>query len=298
MASTVKAHLALIVSGILFGANYWVAKGLMPGYMLPMQIIFVRGLASLILFWIVASFISDQKIPRKDHVLLALCGLFGIAINQAFFFIGLNLTSPVDTALIHSGSPVIVLIFSAWLAGEKTGQSKIMGIALGAVGAVLLVLQGNLSSGGGSHLLGNSLIFLNIVSYSLYLVLIKPLMARYNAFTIMKWVFLYGFIFVLPFCVTSVQIINFPAFNAYAWFALVYIVIGTTFITYLLTTISLKTVSAGIAGYYIYMQPVIAALIGIVLFNERLTSAKMVAATLVFAGVYLVNRKKESKRGA
>ncbi|NTW23487.1 MAG: DMT family transporter [Lentimicrobium sp.] len=298
MTETTKAHLALIISGLLFGANYWIAKGLMPDHLQPMQIIFIRGLVSLILFWLVAFAKDNQPIAGKDHLLLALGGLTGIAVNQTFFFIGLSLTSPVDTALIHSASPIVVLLFSAWLAGEKTGRSKISGIGLGALGAVLLVFQGNFNSTGGNHLLGNTLIFLNIISYSLYLVIIKPLMAKYSAVTLMKWVFLYGFLFVLPFCLPSASKINFNSFTTYTWLSMFYIVMGTTFITYLLTSFSLKTVSAGIAGYYIYMQPVIAALIGIVIFGESLTIIKLTAATMVFTGVFLVNRNPSFKKGA
>ncbi len=299
MPDSTKAHLALIVSGLLFGANYWIAKGLMPIYMQPMQIIFVRGTLALLLFWLAALIYKPQAITsRKDHLILALCGLTGISLNQAFFFTGLSLTSPVDTALIHSGSPIMVMLFSVWLASEKTGRSKIAGMILGAAGAFLLVLQGKFSSGGENHLLGNTLIFMNIVSYSLYLVMIRPLMQKYSAITIMKWVFLYGFLFVLPFCIPSALMIQLSTFTPLAWFSILYIVIGTTFITYLLTSYSLRTVSAGVAGYYIYMQPVIAALIGIVLFNEILTTAKILAAAMVFAGVFLVNRPADVRKGA
>lgn len=291
MTESTKAHLALTLSGLLFGANYWIAKGLMPLYMQPMQIIFVRGAMALVLFWLVSLLFKDSTIPeRKDHRILALCGLTGIALNQALFFTGLSLTSPVDTALIHSGSPVIVLLFSIWLAGEKTGKSKITGMALGATGAVLLVFQGNFNEDGKNQLLGNVLIFMNIVSYSLYLVMMKPLMQKYSVITIMKWVFLYGFLFVLPFSLPSFIGMTTNNFTPFAWFSIIYIVVGTTFITYFLTSYSLRTVSAGVAGYYIYMQPVIAALIGILLFNENLTPSKIMAAILVFTGVFLVNR--------
>jgi drug/metabolite transporter (DMT)-like permease len=291
MTESTKAHLALTLSGLLFGANYWIAKGLMPLYMQPMQIIFVRGAMALVLFWLVSLLFKDSTIPeRKDHRILALCGLTGIALNQALFFTGLSLTSPVDTALIHSGSPVIVLLFSIWLAGEKTGKSKITGMALGATGAVLLVFQGNFNADGKNQLLGNALIFMNIVSYSLYLVMMKPLMQKYSVITIMKWVFLYGFLFVLPFSLPSFIGMTTNNFTPFAWFSIIYIVVGTTFITYFLTSYSLRTVSAGVAGYYIYMQPVIAALIGILLFNENLTPSKIMAAILVFTGVFLVNR--------
>jgi len=298
MTATARAHLALIVSGLLYGANYWVAKGLMPGFMQPMQIIFIRGFTSLILLWLFAFFINDRHVEKRDHLILAACGLTGIAINQTFFFLGLNLTSPVDAALIHSGSPVIVLLFSVLIAGEKAGWSKIAGIAIGAFGAVLLVLMGNFNNGGNNHLLGNMLILFNIVSYSLYLVMVKPLWAKYKALTIMKWVFLYGFIFIFPFCINGIGDLSFSSFTPYAWFAISYIVIGTPFFSYLLTTYSLKTLSAGTAGYYIYMQPVIAASIGIIFFKESPALIKIIAAIMVFTGVFLVNRNPSIRKGA
>jgi len=298
MKAETKAHLALITSGILFGANYWIAKGLMPDYLEPMQIILIRSIASLGLFWLAASIQGKQRVERKDHLVLALCGLTGIAINQAFFFIGLNYTSAVDTALIHSASPIMVLLFSAWLIGEKIGSSKITGIAFGAAGSVLLVLQGKSGNGGSHPLLGNFLILLNIISYSIYLVLLKPLMARYDAATIMKWVFLYGFIFVFPFCLPSASSLPISELPLKAWLSMAYIIVGTTFLTYLLTTYSLRTVSAGVAGYYIYMQPVLAALIGVALFNEKLTMVKTMATLLVFAGVFMVNRRSCAKTNA
>lgn len=293
-----KAHLALSGSGVLFGANYWIAKGLMPDFLKPLQIIFIRGLASLILFWAMAAIYRNQNVAKKDHFMLALCGLTGITINQIFFFTGLNLTSPFDTALIHSGSPVMVLLFAVWLNGERSGPARITGILLGAAGAVLIILQGNAGTRSTNPMLGNSLIFLNILSYSLYLVLIKPLLARYNTATVMKWVFLYGFLLALPFCLPLVWEIRLTILTPGAWYSLVYIVIGTTFLTYFLTTYALRTVSAGIAGYYIYLQPVIAALIGIFFFEEQLSAAKIIAALLVFAGVYLVNKKSRIRKDA
>ena len=297
MNKTSRAHLFLIVSGLLFGANYWIAKGLMPDFMQPAQIIFVRCLSAVALFWLVSAITQKEKVCRRDHFLLALGGLTGISVNQTFFFSGLSLTSPVDAALLHSGSPVVVLLFSTLLAREKINLSKIAGILMGASGAVALVLHGNAAeSGSGNHLLGNTLIILNIVSYSLYLVIIKPLMVRYRAITIMKWVFLYGFLLILPYSLNSVSSIGFGKFSDFAWFSLAYIVLGTTFLTYLMTSYSLRYVSAGTAGYYIYLQPVIAAFIGITFFRESPSFIKMLAAALVFAGVFLVNRKEGLKK--
>lgn len=293
---TTLAHLGLFTSGLLFGASYWIAKGLMPDFMQPMQIIFCRGLVALTLFWLVSLFQKPTIIQPKDHAMLAICGLLGITINQAFFFWGLSYTSPVDTSLIHSASPAMVMLFSAIIAKERPGISGIGGIALGALGSVILIYQGKNATGGNNHLLGNSLIFINIMAYSLYLVLVKPLMTRYNAVAVMKWSFAYGFLFMLPFCYKSAYTIQWAQLTANAWFAITYIVIGTTFIAYLLTTFSLKSLSAGVAGYYIYMQPVIAAAMGILIYGETISASKILAAILVFAGIFMINKRLSLKQ--
>ena len=299
-SARLQAHSALFFSGILFGANYWIAKGLMPEYMNPMQIIFYRGVITMLLFQLLSSILGTEKVRRRDLGMLALCGLLGVAINQLFFFTGLNYTSPVDTALIHAGSPLMVLTFSALIIGEKASPLKIAGILIGGVGAVLLVLQGQSATAGSNQLLGNVLIFINIMAYSLYLVLVKPLMARYSPVTVLKWVFTFGFFMVLPFSVSEANTIDWSHFTTGAWLSIIYIIVGTTFLTYLLTTFSLKTLSAGTAGYYIYMQPLIAGSIGILFYNEKFTLIKLIAALVVFAGVYLVIRpapKKSVEKG-
>lgn len=291
-----RAHAALFFSGVLFGANYWIAKGLMPEYMSPMQIIFYRGLITMLLFQLLSVVVGVEKTSKRDIVRLAVCGLLGVAVNQMFFFTGLNYTSPVDTALIHAGSPLMVLTFSALIIGERASPLKITGILLGGAGAVLLVLQGKSGAAGSHQLLGNALIFFNIMAYSLYLVLVKPIMAKYSPVTVLKWVFTFGFFMVLPFSVSEAHTVNWENFSVSAYLSIIYIIIGATFLTYLLTIFSLKTLSAGTAGYYIYMQPFIAATIGILFYNEKFTAIKLIAALVVFAGVYLVI-KPEAKKG-
>lgn len=290
VSASAKAHAALFFSGLIFGANYWIAKGLMPVFMQPMQIVFYRGIITVSLFYIIWRFSGSEKVEKRDLARLIICGMLGVAVNQVFFFTGLNFTSPVDTSLIHAASPLMVLLFSVLINHEKAGMAKITGILLGGAGAVLLILSGKLSTHGSNQFLGNILIFINILAYSLYLVLVKPLMAKYSAITVLKWVFLSGFIFVVPFSLQDAFQVSWGSLSAYAWFALIYIILGATFFTYLLTIFSLRTLSAGTAGYYIYMQPLIASFIGIVFLGEQLSLKKILAAAVIFAGVYLVLR--------
>ena len=290
-----RAHLSMFAATLLFGLNYWVAKGLMPDHLLPMQIIFLRVLGTLIISWIIVLSIKnlrDLRIDRADFPRLILSSLLGVGINQVCFFTGLNLSTPVDAAIINSINPILVLVFSALILHESIRRQRLVGIILGATGALLLILFGNSHLMGG-HLQGNLFIVANITAWSLYLVISKPLMVKYNPFVMMKWIFLFGFIEILPFTVVPTMQLNLLSLDAYTWLALLYIVVGTTFLAYFFISFSLKRLSSTVIAYYTYLQPVLVAGIGIMMFAEKISWVKIVSALLVFAGIYFVTRRSK-----
>jgi len=295
--NNLRAHSSMLAATLLFGANYWIAKGLMPNHLLPMQIIFLRVSGTLIIAWIIQLSIKELRvlrIERSDYPRLILSSLLGVAINQMMFFTGLNQTTPVDAAIINSANPILVLVFAAWILKEKIGSSRLGGIILGATGAILIILFGNPLSLGGGHFTGNMFIIANTAAWSLYLVISKPLMVKYNSFVIMRWMFLIGFIGVFPFTIQQALEIDFKSFDSYTWFAILYIIIGTTFLAYFFITYSLKRLSSSVVAYYTYIQPVLVAAIGIIIFTEKISWVKTASALLVFAGIYFVTRRNKA----
>ncbi|MEI7597507.1 MAG: DMT family transporter [Bacteroidota bacterium] len=295
MTQNAKAHIANGVSTLLFGLNYWIAKGLMPDYFSPMQIIFFRTAGATLFFFVISMFFKNAKIESNDHLKIAIAALFGISINQAMFFVGLNLSTPIETSIIHASSPILVVVFATYLLKESFSIRKIIGLMLGAIGAFILILWGKDFSLGSKGLLGNIFILTNISAYALYLVLIKPLMQKYKPINVIRWTFFYGFIFVIPFIAYPTTQISFSNIPFDKILSLVYVVIATTIITYLLTMYSLTKLSASVVGYYIYMQPLIVAIIGLWLSAEQITAYKVVAAILIFFGVYLVSKKSNNQ---
>ncbi|AMC11116.1 hypothetical protein Lupro_07575 [Lutibacter profundi] len=292
-----KAHLALLGANIIYGINHIVAKGIMPNKIGPSAFIFLRILGAGLLFWIIKSFIKE-KIHKKDFKLLAISGLLGVAINQLLFFHGLNLTSPIDASIIITAVPVMVLIFGVFILKEKLTSYKIAGIIIGGIGAVLLIAYGS-KSGGTSSILGNIYIFLNAMSYALYLVLIKPLMKKYKPLTVISWVFLFGFLFMLPFGLPDVIKTNFYAFTLNTYLTVAFVVIGTTFLTYLLNIYALTKVSPSVNGSYIYLQPVIsflmvsfyAYILGYNEYARDINLIKILSCFMVIIGVSLISKK-------
>jgi drug/metabolite transporter (DMT)-like permease len=290
MKDTTKAHLALLTTTLIFGLAYNIVKSLMPVMLSPLQLIFIRLLGGMLIFWFFQRLFVPEKVDRKDLIMLAVCGMFGFALNQTLFYEGLNLSTPLDASLIHVLNPIVVMIFASFILGEKVTWKKAGGIALGASGVLILMLCGGNMSFAGNHTFGNILIFLNLIFYALYLVLIKPLVGKYHTTTILKWVSFFGFLFVLPFSIKPALAINFAAITAAAWLGIIYIILLNTFVAYLLINFALKSVSATVVSYYSYLQPVIAAVMSVTIGQGGITAPKIAAAILIFSGVYVVNQ--------
>ncbi len=299
MRDTIKAHVALILVNLIYGANYVIAKEVMPTYIKPFGFIFIRASTGLLLFWLFHWLLTtltkndhlNKKVAREDWIKLALCGLFGVAINQMMFFKGLSLTSPINASLIMITSPIMVLIMASIMIRERITSIKLLGILLGTLGAGMIIWISNSDNNTNSSMLGDLFIFINASSYGLYLVLVKPLMNNYHPFTVIKWVFLFGFLYVIPFGWHEFAMIEWHTFPQQIWMAVIYVIIATTFMTYLFNIYALEKVNASVVSAYIYTQPVIATTIAMLLGKDHLSLIKLGAAILIFAGVFLVSRK-------
>lgn len=296
-----KAHLALLGANVIYGANYLIAKGIMPNKIGPSAFVFLRIVGAGILFWIIKSFVKE-RVSKNDLLRLVLCGLLGVATNQLLFFHGLNLTSPIDASIIITAIPVLVLIFSAILLKEKITSNKLLGITIGGIGAVTLIAYGN-SSGGTSSLLGNMFVFINACSYALYLVIVKPMMAKYNSMTVISWVFLFGFFFMFPFGIQDILNTNFEAFTVNTYLVIAFVILGTTFLAYLFNIYALNYVSPSVNGSYVYLQPAVsfimvsiyAYVLGHTEYAQDINPVKILSCVLVISGVYLISKTPKKR---
>jgi drug/metabolite transporter (DMT)-like permease len=295
----VNAHLALLFVNVLYGASHVLAKGVMPQFLSPNVFILFRVLGATLLFWLVISFIGREKIDKADYPRLIACGLFGVAINQLFFFHGLNLSSAFNSGIIMALNPIMVAILSFFLLKERVTLLRTFGIALGATGAILLTLKG--ATGKGDSSLGDLFLFINSLSYAIYLVIVKPLMQRYKPIIVITWVFTFGLGFVILFPPTLPQFIatNYSGFTSEIILKIGYVIVGVTFLTYLLTMFGLKYLSPTVSSSYIYTQPVtvilFAWLFAILNWSEdytgTITIEKIGYMLIIFTGVYITSKR-------
>ena len=292
-----KSHFALFGANLIYGANYIIAKGIMPHKIGPTAFVFIRLACCVVLFWALKLLFVKEKVALKDFVRLALCGLLGAAANMMFFFHGINLTSPVDASIIMTVTPVLVFIFSFFILKERMTKNKLIGIGIAGIGAIFLIAYGNKATGTSSFL-GNCLVFLNASSYGLYLVIAKTLMKKYHSITVISWMFLFGLIFILPFAYQPIANTNFEAFSTTTYLVIGYVVVFTTFFAYLLNVFALNHVMPSVTSSYIYLQPVISfAMVSIYAFvlmkdeyAQDINLVKILSCVMVVIGVYIISK--------
>lgn len=290
-----KRNIALIGAtfvSIIYGITFTIAKDVMPKYIDAYGFILLRAGGSMVLFWLVWLFMPKEKIDFSDFPRIIAAAFFGVAFNMLTFFKGLSLTSPISAAVIMVSTPMIVLVLSALIMKERMRKRMVFGLILGLIGTAFLILYGKSIGSATNPGLGNFLVLVNAISYGFYLIIVKKLMDKYNAFTFVKWIYLFGFIMVLPFGWSELEAVQWALAPSDICWKIVFVVTISTFLTYLLNLLSMKELKPTTVAVFIYLQPLFATVFAISLGKDELSFVKVASAILIFVGVYLVTQKK------
>ncbi len=286
------AHASLFLTALIYGANFTIAKEILDNdYVHPFALTLMRVLLGVVLFTLIHYFFIKEKIERQDLRLFVLCGFTGVAANQLLFITGLKYTSQINGALIMTTTPILVLVASWIILKEPVTIKKMLGIALGIAGAAILTVYGKKFAFKKEGILGDVMVFVNAISYGIFLVIVKSLMHKYHPLTVTKWVFIFGLPFVLPFGYHELTNTPMSIFTPRIWMAIAYVLICTTFLAYLLNAFALKLVNPSTVSIYIYLQPLIATAIALSFGKDELSAPKVAAGLLIFSGVFLVSKK-------
>ena len=289
--------LAAFGATLIYGFNHTIAKNVMPIYIEPFGFVLLRVLGAAILFWFLSIFFKNQKIDKKDWPRIILCSFLGMVINMLAFIKGLQLSTPINSSVLITIVPILVFSFSAIILKEKVSLMKIFGISAGFIGALILILYSPLSGFNAPNIpMGNLLFVLNSATYGLYLIFVKPLVEKYNIITLFRWLFLFGFLMNFPITINEfieVQWSSLPIYDAIL--PMIYVVVGTTFFSYLLNAYALTKLKASTVSSFIYLQPIVGIVYALTTKNDALTLTNVVGMLLIFLGIYLVTKKIESK---
>lgn len=297
MNSRKYAILALFAVQLIYGLNYTIAKTVInENYIKPFGFVLLRVIGATALFWLVSLFFPKEKVEKRDYIKFFVAAVFGVVINLLFFFKGLEYTSPIHASAIMTIIPIIILVLSSYILKETITSIKIIGIIVALCGALILTVYGKSARVGDNVPLGNLLILINAISYSIYVILIKKLTEKYHPFTFIKWLFLIGLVILIPFGYKDLSEVQWLSFTPYITFSVIFVVVGATFGTYLLNPYALSKLRASTVGIFIYLQPVIATLFALSVGADFIDAIKIGAMILIFTGVYLVTAKRKQKK--
>ena len=295
MNNKLKSHAAMLTANASWGLMSPMAKIVMTtGLVTPLVLTDLRIMGAMLLFWIASAFQKPEHVNHRDLARLFVASLLAIVFNQGSFIFGVSLSSPADASIITTSMPLWAMVLAAFFLKEPITGKKVLGIACGACGALLLIL-GNANFGQGSSpisassICGDLLVMFAQLSYASYLVFFKNFAQKYSLITIMKWMFTYAFICLLPFSYRGLSAMQWSALSTQAWGAILFIVVVATFVSYMFIVVGQKGLRPTVAGMYNYVQPVVACIVSICVGMDHLNLTKCVAIALIFGGVYLVS---------
>ena len=292
-----KGHSSMLGANVMWGLMSPVAKFVMVGgAVTPLVVTDLRITGAMVLFWIASFFQKPERVAPKDLLKLLGASLLAIVFNQGCFIFGVGLTSPVDASIITTSMPLLAMVLAAIYLKEPITGKKVLGIAVGATGALLLILgshQVSEAKAAGNHYIwGDLLVLLAQFSYALYFVLFKNFVNKYSLITIMKWMFTYAFICALPFSYNDLLHTEWKSLQNTEIAALVFIVVGSTFVSYVLIVIGQKNLRPTVAGMYNYVQPLVASIVAVCWGMDTFNFVKIISVALIFGGVYLVTNSR------
>jgi drug/metabolite transporter (DMT)-like permease len=286
------AHLSLLAANIIYGLNFSIAKAVMPDAIKPFALVSLRSISGAALFWITSLFIPKEPVKNKDLLFLFGVSFFGVVINQTLFLVGLDMTTPVNSSIILSTNPIFAFIFAALILKERITFMKGTGLAIGLAGVLLLILQNGTPDLASTTFLGDIYTLINTISWAFYTVIIKRMLERYHPVTVMKWTFLFGMLTNIPIGYSQWSTMDWSAISVTSWFQIGFVIVGATYLGYLLISFGLRRLSPTVVSTYTYSQPVIAAYLASMMGQDHIDLVMVISALLIFAGVFVVSRQR------
>ena len=296
MSQRTLALIATSIATLIYGVTFTVAKEVMPLYIKPSGFILIRVGCAAMVFWLLGVFVKAKPIEKSDYKNIIIAAFFGVGFNMLTFFKGLSYTTPISASVMMVTSPILVLIFASILLKEKLILRKIAGVIIGLIGAVVLIAYGSSPNVDAKNMmLGNFLVFINAASYGMYLVKAKKLIEKYNPIVFVKWLYLFGLLFVIPFGFSELTEVQWHLMPTSIYLKVGFVVLFTTCITYLFNLFALSKLKPTTVSVFIYLQPVIASIYALFVGSDSLNMVKIAATLLIFLGVFLVTKQVAAK---
>ena len=287
---------AALGATLIYALNHTIAKDVMPTYIQGFGFIGIRLIGATIAFWLIGLLMPKQHIDKADRWAFLRAAFFGMAINMLAFFKGLEYSTPINSTVIITTTPIMVFLFSVILLKENIRPKRAIGVLIGFLGALSLVLFSQQAPANAPNIsLGNFLFIANASTYGLYMIYVKPLSEKYNTVHLLKWLFLIGLLITMPLTLPELLEVDFQQMPHSVWWRIGFVVLGTTFMTYLLMVYAIRHLRATSLSVFTYLQPIIGIVYAALVGADFMTPVKWIAMSLVLLGVFLVTKQEQPK---
>lgn len=293
MNKNIQGHVFALTANILWGLMAPIGKSALTEFS-PLSVTTFRMVGAAACFWLLSLFCKREQVDHRDMLKIFFASLFALVFNQGVYIFGLSLTSPIDASIVTTTLPIVTMIVAAVYLKEPVTNKKVLGIFVGAMGALTLILSSQGAAGGG-NIMGDLLCLAAQISFSIYLTVFKGLSQKYSPVTLNKWMFVYASICYIPFSYHDVAAIQWSGISTAALLQVSYVVIGGSFLAYICIMTAQRLMRPTVVSMYNYMQPIVASTAAILLGMGTFDLEKGIAIALVFLGVYIVTQSKSRK---
>lgn len=294
MNKHIQGHIFALSANILWGLMAPIGKSALAEFS-PLSVTTFRMVGAAACFWLLSLFCKREQVDHRDMLKIFFASLFALVFNQGVFIFGLSLTSPIDASIVTTTLPIVTMIVAAVYLKEPVTNKKVLGIFVGAMGALILILSSQSAAGGGGSIWGDLLCLTAQISFSIYLTVFKGLSQRYSPITLNKWMFVYASMCYIPFSYHDVAAIDWNSISTAAWLQVGYVVVGGSFLAYICIMTAQRLLRPTVVSMYNYMQPIVASIVTIIIGLGTFNLEKGIAIALVFLGVYIVTQSKSRK---
>ena len=291
MNKNVQGHIFALTANILWGLMAPIGKSALMEFS-ALSVTTFRMVGAAACFWLLSAFCKYEHVDHRDMLKIFFASLFALVFNQGVYIFGLSMTSPIDASIVTTTLPIVTMIIAAIYLKEPITNLKVLGIFVGAMGALTLILSSQTAGSGNGSIIGDLLCLVAQISFSIYLTVFKGLSQQYSAVTINKWMFVYASICYIPFSYYDISTIQWASISTVAIIQVLYVVLGGSFLAYLCIMTAQKLLRPTVVSMYNYMQPIVATIAAIIMGIGSFGWQKGLAIALVFLGVYIVTQSK------
>ena len=291
MNKNVQGHIFALTANVLWGLMAPIGKSALMEFS-ALSVTTFRMVGAAACFWLLSAFCKREHVDHRDMLKIFFASLFALVFNQGVYIFGLSMTSPIDASIVTTTLPIVTMIIAAIYLKEPVTNLKVLGIFVGAMGALILIMSSQTAGGGNSSIIGDLLCLVAQISFSIYLTVFKGLSQKYSPITLNKWRFEYASMCYIPFSYHDVASIQWAEISTAAFVQVGYVVVGGSFLAYIFIMTAQRLMRPTVVSMYNYMQPIVASIAAIIMGLGVFGWEKGAAIALVFLGVYIVTKSK------